>query len=68
MLISADVMRFLLAACLIGLAGLALLSLRQRKLSTLEFIRWGLLAVLLPLIGPFLVISSRPGKKVIPPA
>jgi uncharacterized membrane protein YjfL (UPF0719 family) len=66
MSLSADAMRFILVACLIGIAALAILSLRRRKLSLLEFIGWGLLAVLVPLIGPFLVITSRPGKKATP--
>jgi hypothetical protein len=66
--ISADAMRLLMVACLVGLALIAMLSLRRRKLSRRELFGWGLLAVLLPLIGPFLVISSRPGKKASPSA
>ncbi len=66
--ISADVMRLLMVTGLVGLALIAVLSLRRRNLSPREFFAWGLLAVLLPLIGPFLVISSRPGKKASPTA
>ena len=40
----------------------AVLYLRQRKLSTLAFVLWGTLALVLPVLGPFLVIVSRPGK------
>jgi hypothetical protein len=36
--------------------------LRRRTMSTQEYLLWGLLAVLLPVLGPYLVISSRPGK------
>lgn len=41
---------------------LAVLYLRQRKLSTLAFVLWGVLALVVPVIGPFLVIASRPGE------
>jgi hypothetical protein len=62
MLSAPDMIRFLLAACLVGMALLALFFLRRRELTTTEIIAWGLLVVLLPLLGPFLVIVLRPGS------
>jgi cytochrome bd-type quinol oxidase subunit 2 len=61
MLLSADTMRFLLVACMVGIALLALLYLRKRILSPWEYLAWGLLVVLLPFLGPFLVILLKPG-------
>ncbi len=55
-------MRFLLAACLVAMALLAILFLRQRELTTVEIIGWGTLILLLPLLGPFLVIWLHPGS------
>jgi peptidoglycan/LPS O-acetylase OafA/YrhL len=59
--LSAETMRYLLAAFLIGMALLALLFLRRRELTTVQIIGWGLLIVLVPLLGPFLVIAIKPG-------
>jgi hypothetical protein len=56
-------MRLLLLACLVGMAVLAVLFLRRRKLSMLAYLGWGLVIVLLPLVGPFLVILIRPGTE-----
>ena len=61
MLLSPDVMRLILFACLLGMAILAALFLRERKLSLPAYLGWGLLIVLLPLVGPFLVIMISPG-------
>ncbi len=44
------------------LALLAVFYLRKRQLSWLEYLFWGLLALLIPILGPFLVIISKPGK------
>jgi len=52
---------------LVGALGMALLAafyLRRRELTIAEYIGWGLLALLLPLLGPFLVILYQPGKRV----
>jgi hypothetical protein len=61
MLISPDVMRALLLLCLIGMALLAAFYLRQRSLSIYGYLGYGLLILLIPVLGPFLVILSRPG-------
>jgi hypothetical protein len=60
--ISPQLMRLLLAVCQLGMALLAILSLRQRKLPMAAYIGWGLLAILLPLVGPFVVLLLHPGE------
>jgi len=60
---TADVLRVLLVLDIFGMALLAALYLRQRQLSFIDYLGWGLLAVLIPLVGPFLVIASRPGER-----
>ena len=55
----------LLVLCLVGMYVLAMLSLRRRDLSLGWYAFWGLLALLLPAVGPFLVLLLQPGK---PPA
>jgi ABC-type transport system involved in multi-copper enzyme maturation permease subunit len=59
-------MRVLLAICLLGIALLASFFLRQRKLTMVETLAWGMLILLVPLLGPFLVILVRPGSKSMP--
>lgn len=61
MLASPDLLRNLLLLCLFGMALLAAFRLSRRNLSLLEYLFWGLL-ILLPLIGPFLVLLYAPGK------
>lgn len=41
---------------------LALSYLCRRKLSWMEYGAFGLLALLVPVLGPFLVIALRPGR------
>ena len=61
MWLTPDTMRFLLIACILGMALLAAFYLRRREMTTRDYIAWGLLALLVPLLGPFLVILSHPG-------
>lgn len=56
------VLRMLLVITAAAMALLALYYLRQRKMKGWAYLAWGLLAVLVPLLGPFLVIALRPGK------
>lgn len=60
--ISPDVMRACLMICLLGLALLAAFYLRGRSLSFSAYLGWGMLILLIPLIGPFLVLLAAPGK------
>ncbi len=61
--VNADGMRVLLYVSLGAMALLAILYLRGRRLSLAAYCLWGLLAVLLPALGPFLVILLRPGRR-----
>ncbi len=54
--------RLLLVLCLTALYLLAMLFLRRRKLSFAAYALWGLFALLVPALGPFLVLLLRPGK------
>ncbi len=59
---NADTVRLLLLGFLVAMFALAVMFLRQRRLSTWAYALWGLFALLVPAVGPFLVILSRPGK------
>ena len=65
MSLSPEIMHFALLACILGMALLAVFYLRRRELSLLAYAGWGLLALLIPLIGPFLVLWFRPGKQLL---
>jgi hypothetical protein len=45
------------------MALVAILYLRQRRLPLIGYACWGLVALLIPFMGPFLVIMSHPGEK-----
>jgi hypothetical protein len=65
---TANTLRALLLIDIVVIALLAIFFLRERRLSWLEYCGWGLLAVMIPLLGPFLVILSRPGVwRIAPP-
>jgi hypothetical protein len=59
---TADTLRVLLVVFLIAMYGLALLYLRRRRLTPAAFTFWGLFALLIPVLGPFIVILARPGR------
>lgn len=61
-MVTAGVVRTLLIVDIVGMALLSLFYLRQRQMSRLAFFCWGLLALLIPVLGPFMVIASRPGR------
>jgi len=60
--ISPEVMRAFLVLSLVGMAVVAALYLRKRDLPYSEYLRWGLLILFLPYLGPFLVILMQPGR------
>ena len=60
--LSPDTMRLLLIGCMLSMTVLAAFYLRQRELSPMAYTAWGLFALILPVIGPFLVIWLRPGE------
>lgn len=61
-MITADVVRVMLFVEVVVTALLALVYLWQRQMSRMAFFCWGMLALLVPVLGPFMVIASRPGK------
>ncbi|MDI6768093.1 MAG: hypothetical protein QMD04_00285 [Anaerolineales bacterium] len=58
----AETLRLLLAGFLVAMYILAILYLRRRNLTLGEYAFWGLFALFIPALGPFLVIISRPGN------
>jgi hypothetical protein len=59
---TAGVIRTILLVDIAAMALLALFYLRQRRMSWASYCCWGLLAVGIPVLGPFLVITNRPGE------
>jgi hypothetical protein len=55
-------MRFALLVVELAMLLLAFFYLRRRQLNPLQRLLWVLLALAVPLIGPFLVIALRPGQ------
>lgn len=55
-------LRIWLYVCIFGMLLLAVLYLRRREMSTLAYVLWGIFALVVPVVGPFVVIASRPGK------
>jgi hypothetical protein len=64
MQLSPDLMRSLLLVCMLTLAILAIFYLRQRNLTYLAYFFWGVIAILVPIIGPFVVIWMKPGEQL----
>ena len=53
----------LLAAYMAGAFLISAFYMRYRRLTLGECAFWGLLALLLPIFGPFFVIAARPGPR-----
>jgi hypothetical protein len=60
--ITTEYMRTLFLLWLLAMSLLVVLYLPKRKMSFAAYLVWGLLVSLLPALGPFLVIQSKPGK------
>ncbi len=60
---SIDTLRMILLSYLVLSFILAIFYLRNRHLSFSEYTLWGLFALLIPALGPFIVILSKPGKR-----
>ena len=56
------VIRIILLVDIAAMALLSLFYLRQRRMDWISFCCWGLLALLVPVLGPFIVIANRPGE------
>lgn len=52
----------LLIIDIIVLAFFALFYLAQRRMHWFMYIGWALVAIIIPVLGPFLVISNHPGE------
>lgn len=59
---TAGVIRTILLVDIVAMALLAMIYLRQRRMSGMAFLCWGVLALCVPVLGPFLVLSKRPGE------
>lgn len=63
-MISSIIMRLFIFITLFIMVILAVFFLKGRELSGHEYILWGLLALFLPVLGPYLVILARPGQPI----
>ncbi len=63
----ADVLRIMLMVCIAGMLALAAVYLAQRRLAWHQYLGWGLVALIFPILGPFLVIINRPGVRRVRP-
>lgn len=59
---TAGVIRIVLLVDMGAMALFALFYLMQRQMTWMGYCCWSLLAILLPVLGPFLVIVNRPGE------
>ncbi|MEJ5203332.1 MAG: hypothetical protein WHV66_13985 [Anaerolineales bacterium] len=59
---ASDFLRLLLMLGILGMVLLAVFYLRRREMSWQAYLLWGLVALLFPILGPFLVIVCRPGR------
>jgi len=59
----ATLLRILLIAYLAAAFVVAMFYLRHRRVTPLEYLFWGTLALALPALGPFFVIAARPGPR-----
>jgi len=58
-----SLLRFFLSLYMVTGFALALLYLRHRRVTPVEYLFWGTLALTLPVFGPFFVIVARPGPR-----
>ncbi len=59
----AFILRFLLAAYSILAFIVCIFYLRYRRVTPGEYAFWGIVAFILPVLGPFFVIAARPGPR-----
>jgi|GEM_PF-6563500 len=59
---NAATLRLMLSLTLIAMYLLAMFSLRRRRLGLGAYLIWGLFALTIPALGPFIVIYTRPEK------
>lgn len=56
-------LQVLLLLVILALYVLALLYLRRRGLNPARFAFWALLALFVPVLGPFIVFAAQPGQR-----
>lgn len=59
---TAGVIRTILLVDIVTMTLLSVVYLGQRRMGWMAYCGWGLLALFVPVIGPFLVIANRPGQ------
>jgi hypothetical protein len=57
------ILRVLLSVYCVAALVIAIFYLRYRRLTLGEYAFWGLLAFVIPVLGPFFVIAARPGPR-----
>lgn len=65
-MLSPESMRVLLIISMLGVALIAALYLRRRRLPLTGYLWWGALLLFLPILGPLLVIAAAPGVTKLP--
>jgi hypothetical protein len=56
------IVKILLLTTIMAMAFLAVNYLRQRRMNFWAELAWTVLAVTMPVLGPFIVIAARPGR------
>jgi hypothetical protein len=62
-MIAPEFLRYALFGGILAMLALSMFFLRGRELSTRQYVLWGLLALTVPFLGPYLVIVYRPGTQ-----
>jgi len=65
-MLAPETMRVLLGITVIGMALIAARFLYRRKLNLTGYLWWGALLILVPILGPILVIAAAPGASKMP--
>ena len=61
-MVTRDLLRLVLLVMGSGMLLLSELYLLRRLMDWFDYFAWGILAIVLPVLGPFLVIACRPGE------
>lgn len=62
-MIGAEILQVFLILDIAGMLTLSLVYLARRRMAWHQYLSWGLLALVLPILGPFLVIANHPGER-----
>lgn len=65
-MLAPETMHVLLGITVIGVALIAALFLYRRKLNLTGYLWWSVLLILVPILGPILVIAAAPGVSKSP--